>query len=104
MRPARARTANELDPNLVTLLAALIGPAGLGGAVLLVLDRRKKADAVAAESPPPPGGAERRASDALGAVLDELVEARTETRNYRQQIWRCGVEECPVRDRLRGEQ
>lgn len=95
-----------MDPNLTTLLAALIGPAGIGGAIAFFLDRRRRAGEPAAPAalPPPAGAPERRASDALAAVLDELVEARTETRTVRQQIWRCPVTECPVRDRLRGEQ
>lgn len=96
-----------MDPNLVTLLVALVGPAGLTGLAAFVLDRRRKRqptpDLPAADPAPPAGAAERRASDALGAVLDELVEARNEARDYRQQIWRCSVEHCPVRDHLRGE-
>jgi hypothetical protein len=91
-----------VDPQIVILLGVLVGPTGVAGLVVLYADRRRRAHHGESDAPPVPAGApERRAGAALDAVLDELVEAREDVRSYRQQIWRCEVDECPVRDRLR---
>lgn len=91
-----------MDPEIPKLAGTLLGPTGAVGLVAYLLDRRSRNRATAAAVPAQQAvAASERAAATVELVLDELVEARADIRALRQNVWRCPIEHCPVRDHLR---
>jgi hypothetical protein len=90
-----------VDANLITLIAALVGPSGVAGAAYAIRQLRSTPP----PSPDAPGDAVAQVQSgtetAVDALLDELVDLRADYRHLRRDVWGCPVEHCVVRDRLR---